>query len=87
MKKFHIEYTLFGNPNHKEMDWEAYTIREAVNGVILNEVKWSKFLGCPIPREAVRILKVDGVEFDEDENCWSLSAKGKATSKCLNGIS
>ena len=65
MKTFHIEYTLFGKP--KEIDWEADTMREAIKGVIQNEVDWGKFMECPIPREAVGILKVNGVEIDESE--------------------
>ena len=65
MATYHIEYTLFGNPEHREVDWEADSSREAIHELIQNEVAWGKVLGCPIPHDAVRIFKVDGKEIDE----------------------
>lgn len=65
MTTYHIEYTLYGNPKHREVDWKADSEGEAINELIQNEVAWGKILGCPIPRDAVRIFKVNGKEIDE----------------------
>ena len=65
MTTYHIEYTLYGNPKHREVDWEASSSEESIKELIRNELEWFKILGSPIPRDAIRVFKVDGKEIDE----------------------
>lgn len=62
MNTYKIEYALFGNPKHRFVEWDGNTIGEAVKDLIKNEMAWFR-----IPRGAVRVFKVDGINIDEEE--------------------